>query len=373
MFVTSESVSNGHPDKIADAIADAILDEYLRYDRYARVACECFIKSDTVIIGGEISSFATVDIEKVVRRVIQNIGYNHKETGFDASTCSILTFITQQSKDISKGIRDYKNLGAGDQGIMYGYATNETSQFMPTSIYYANKLMYRHREVRNNYSWICPDAKAQVSVEYLDGKAIGINSIVLSTQHSKDAKIDDVRELVMENIIKQVIPSEMLSDTKIFINPIGLFTVGGPIADSGLTGRKLMVDTYGGVARHGGGSFSGKDPSKVDRTGAYLARYIAKNLVAAKLLPKCEVQVSYMIGEAMPLNIDINTFGYNKIDKLEIIDLVYNNFNFSLNNIVSKFDMLKPIYQNLSSYGHFGRSDCNVGWEDIIILSKLGL
>ncbi|WP_133003404.1 methionine adenosyltransferase [Marinomonas sp. KMM3893] len=363
---TSESVSEGHPDKIADQISDAILDAILKQDLKARVACETYIKTGMVMVGGEISTSAWVDIESITRETIRNIGYVHSEMGFDANTCAVLNTIGQQSPDINQGVdKEYQQeQGAGDQGIMFGYATNETDVMMPAPITYAHKLMERQAEVRKNGSlpWLRPDAKSQVTFQYEHGKIIGIDTVVISTQHSNEISTESLREAVMDEIITPVLPSMwMNNETKFFINPTGRFVIGGPMGDCGLTGRKIIVDTYGGSARHGGGAFSGKDPSKVDRSAAYAARYVAKNIVAAGLAERCEVQLSYAIGVSEPTSIMVETFGTEKVPHKVIIGAIRQFFDLRPFGIQVMLGLLKPIYKKTAVYGHFGREDFS--WE----------
>ncbi|WWO99576.1 MAG: methionine adenosyltransferase [Candidatus Dasytiphilus stammeri] len=371
---TSESVSEGHPDKIADQISDAILDSLLEKDLNARVACETFIKTGMVLVGGEISTTAWVDIENVVRNTIKNIGYIHSNMGFDANSCAVLNTIGKQSPDIKKGI-DRPTLleqGAGDQGLMFGYATNETEVFMPAPLMYAHWLMKRQSEVRKKYilPWLRPDAKTQVTFRYNDWKIIGLDSVVLSTQHSEEITPNQLREAVIEEIIKPVFPSKWLNKyTKYFINPTGRFVIGGPMGDCGLTGRKIIVDTYGGMARHGGGAFSGKDPSKVDRSASYAARYVAKNIVAAGLADRCEIQISYAIGIAEPTSIMVETFGTGKKTNQQLISLIRHFFDLRPYGIIRMLDLLHPIYQETATYGHFGRSQ--FPWEKTDKVSML--
>ena len=365
---TSESVSEGHPDKVADQISDAILDEILRQDPHARVACETLVKTGTAIVAGEISTSAWVDLEDVVRKTITDIGYNSSDVGFDGQTCAVMSLIGKQSSDIAMGVdRDTEeNQGAGDQGLMFGYASNETDVLMPAPITYAHRLVKRQSEVRKNgeLSWLRPDAKSQVTFVYQDGKPIGIDAVVLSTQHSPDISQADLHEAVMESIIKPTLPAEWLSaKTKIHINPTGQFIIGGPVGDCGLTGRKIIVDTYGGMARHGGGAFSGKDPSKVDRSAAYAGRYVAKNIVAAGLADRCEIQVSYAIGVADPTSISVETFGTGKISQDKLVALVREHFDLRPVGLIKMLDLIKPIYQPTAAYGHFGREDVDFSWE----------
>ena len=357
---TSESVSEGHPDKIADQISDAVLDAILEQDPKARVACETYVKTGMALVGGEITTSAWVDIEELTRKTINDIGYTSSEMGFDANSCAVLNAIGKQSPDINQGVDRQNPLeqGAGDQGIMFGYATNEMPNLMPAAISYAHDLMRRQAEVRKNGSlpWLRPDAKSQVTLIYQDGKIQGVDTIVLSTQHSEDIEQKALHEAVMEEIIKPTLPSEWLtSRTKYFINPTGRFVIGGPMGDCGLTGRKIIVDTYGGAARHGGGAFSGKDPSKVDRSAAYAARYVAKNIVAAGLADKCELQISYAIGVAHPTSIYVNTFGTEKIAHDKIISLIKEFFDLRPYGLIQMLDLIQPIYQKTASYGHFGR------------------
>ena len=359
---TSESVSEGHPDKIADQISDAVLDAILSQDPMARVACESFVKTGMVLVGGEITTSAWVDIEELVRNTVREIGYTHSDMGFDANSCAVLSAIGKQSPDINRGVdrKDPKELGAGDQGLMFGYASNETDVLMPAPITYAHLLVKRQSEVRKSgvLPWLRPDAKSQITFAYdNDGKIQGIDAVVLSTQHREDIEHDQLVEAVQEEIIKPVLPKEWLSHkTKYFINPTGRFVIGGPMGDCGLTGRKIIVDSYGGMARHGGGAFSGKDPSKVDRSAAYAGRYVAKNIVAAGLAERCEIQVSYAIGVAQPTSISINTFGTNKVSEDSIIKLVREVFDLRPYAITKMLDLLHPMYQATAAYGHFGRT-----------------
>jgi S-adenosylmethionine synthetase len=373
---TSESVSEGHPDKIADQISDAILDELLSRDQSARVACESLIKTGMVIVAGEITTDSWVDIEEVTRKVINEIGYDSIELGFSGNTCNVLTEISQQSPDISLGVdeRDDRLLGAGDQGLMFGYATNETDVMMPAAITYAHRLMKRQAAVRKSgqLAWLRPDAKSQISIRYVDDKPIGIDNIVLSTQHDPDVCQREIVEGVMEEIIKPTIPAEWIDKTtRFFINPTGRFVIGGPVGDCGLTGRKIIVDSYGGKARHGGGCFSGKDPSKVDRSAAYMARYVAKNIVAGGLADRCEIQLSYAIGLVEPTSVMVETFGTGKISNTELESLVRKNFDLTPGGIIKTLDLLRPIYRKTAAYGHFGRDDTDFSWEktDAIIFN----
>ena len=365
---TSESVSEGHPDKMADQISDAILDALLAQDKASRVACETLIKTGMVIVAGEITTEAYVDVEGIVREVVNDIGYNHSESGFDSNTCAVLNAIGKQSADIAMGVdqtEDHEQ-GAGDQGMMFGYATNETDVLMPAPITYSHRLVKRQAEVRKNgtLSWLQPDAKSQITFRYEDGKPVAIDAVVLSTQHREDISLKVLQEAVMEEIIKPVLPPEWINkDTKYFINPTGRFVIGGPYGDCGLTGRKIIVDTYGGMARHGGGAFSGKDPSKVDRSAAYAARYVAKNLVAAGIADRCELQLSYAIGVAEPTSISIDTFGTNKISNEQIINLIRAHFELKPRGLIKMLDLLQPIYRSTAAYGHFGRDDVDFSWE----------
>ncbi|ELJ8498243.1 methionine adenosyltransferase [Vibrio cholerae] len=363
---TSESVSEGHPDKIADQISDAVLDAIFEQDPKARVACETYVKTGMVMVGGEITTSAWVDIEEITRQTVREIGYVHSDMGFDANSCAVLNTIGKQSPDISQGVdkADPKEQGAGDQGIMFGYATNETEVLMPAPITYAHRLMQRQAEVRKNGTlpWLRPDAKSQVTFQYDQGKIVGIDAVVLSTQHSDSISTADLREAVMEEIIKPVLPAEWLSkETKYFINPTGRFVIGGPMGDCGLTGRKIIVDTYGGAARHGGGAFSGKDPSKVDRSAAYAARYVAKNIVAAGMADRCEIQLSYAIGVADPTSIMVETFGTEKVSQEIIIEAVRQFFDLRPYGLQEMLNLLQPIYKKTAAYGHFGREE--FPWE----------
>ena len=363
---TSESVSEGHPDKIADQISDAVLDEILKQDPKARVACETYVKTGMALVGGEITTSAWVDIENLTRQVIADIGYNHSDMGFDAHSCAVLNAIGKQSPDINQGVdrEDPLAQGAGDQGIMFGYATNETEVLMPAAITYAHRLMERQAQVRKagKLDWLRPDAKSQLTFAYEDNKIVGIDAVVLSTQHAESVNQKDLVEGVMEEIIKPVLPSEWLSqNTKYFINPPGRFVIGGPMGDCGLTGRKIIVDTYGGAARHGGGAFSGKDPSKVDRSAAYAARYVAKNIVAAGLADRCEIQLSYAIGVAEPTSIMVETFGTGKVSNETLVKLIYQHFDLRPYGLIKMLDLIRPIYRETAAYGHFGRS--HFPWE----------
>lgn len=357
---TSESVSEGHPDKIADQISDAVLDAILAQDPKARVACETYVKTGMVMVGGEVTTSAWVDIEELTRKTIRDIGYVHSDMGFDADSCAILNTIGKQSPDINQGVdrSDPREQGAGDQGLMFGYACNETDTFMPAPIDFSHRLVKRQAEVRKDGTlpWLRPDAKSQLSFVYENGKPVGIDAVVLSTQHCDSISTADLQEAVMETIIKPVLPEGWISpETKFFINPTGRFVIGGPMGDCGLTGRKIIVDTYGGMARHGGGAFSGKDPSKVDRSAAYAARYVAKNLVAAGLADRCELQVSYAIGVAEPTSISLETFGTSKYDEETLIGLVREHFDLRPYGLIQMLDLERPIYQPTAAYGHFGR------------------
>ncbi|MDI3324660.1 methionine adenosyltransferase [Pontibacterium granulatum] len=357
---TSESVSEGHPDKIADQISDAVLDAIIAEDKYARVACETMVKTGVAIISGEISTSAWIDLEELTRNVICEIGYNSSDVGYDGETCGVINIIGKQSVDIAQGVDRSKpeDQGAGDQGLMFGYASNETDVLMPAPITYSHRLVERQAEARKSglLPWLRPDAKSQLSFRYENGKPVGIDAVVLSTQHDPDVKLSDLREAVMELIIKHTLPAEWINkDTKFHINPTGNFVIGGPVGDCGLTGRKIIVDTYGGMARHGGGAFSGKDPSKVDRSAAYAGRYVAKNIVAAGLADRCEIQVSYAIGVAQPTSVSINTFGTGKISDDKIIELVREHFDLRPYAITKMLDLLHPMYKATAAYGHFGR------------------
>ncbi|MDE2087035.1 MAG: methionine adenosyltransferase [Xanthomonadaceae bacterium] len=368
---TSESVSEGHPDKVADQISDAVLDAILAQDPRARVACETMVKTGVAIVAGEVTTSAWIDLEALTRKVIVDIGYNSSEVGFDGETCGVLNLIGKQSPDINQGV-DRKNpedQGAGDQGLMFGYATNETKDFMPAAIYYSHRLVEQQAKVRkakkSPLPWLRPDAKSQVTLRYEDDKAVAIDAVVLSTQHDADIKQKDLVEAVREYILKPVLPAKLLhKGTKFHINPTGKFVIGGPVGDCGLTGRKIIVDTYGGWARHGGGAFSGKDPSKVDRSAAYAARYVAKNIVAAGIADRCEVQVSYAIGVAHPTSISVTTFGTGKIGDDKIEKLIRKHFDLRPYGILKMLDLIHPMYQQTASYGHFGRSPYEVKAAD---------
>ena len=365
---TSESVSAGHPDKMADQISDAVLDAILEQDKDARVACETLVKTGMVILAGEVTTSAYVDIENIVRDVVTDIGYKSSEVGFDGNTCAVINAIGQQSPDIAMGVDrgDKESQGAGDQGLMFGYASNETDVLMPAPLTYAHRLVKRQADLMKSGAlpWLRPDAKSQVTFRYEGDKPVAIDAVVLSTQHNPEINLSDLQEAVMEEIIKDVLPAEWLnSDTKYHINPTGQFIIGGPVGDCGLTGRKIIVDTYGGMARHGGGAFSGKDPSKVDRSAAYAGRYVAKNIVAAGLADRCEIQVSYAIGVAEPTSISVETFGTGKLPDEKIEALVRANFDLRPFGIVTMMDLIQPIYRQTASYGHFGRDDIDLPWE----------
>ena len=365
-FFTSESVSEGHPDKVCDQISDGILDALIAEDRNSRVACETMVKNNHVVVGGEISSATDICYEKHIRRIIAEIGYDDPALGFDAEQCSISILLGLQSSDISQGVDRDEAQGAGDQGLMFGYASNETDTLMPAPITYAHRLLKRHSELRRakTLAWLRPDAKSQLSFRYEDNKPVGISAIVFSTQHDESVSLAEIEEAVREQIIKAVLPQEWLSaETRYHINPTGRFVVGGPVGDCGLTGRKIIVDTYGGMARHGGGAFSGKDPSKVDRSAAYAARYVAKNIVAAGLAERCEVQLSYAIGVAEPISISVDTFGSGGLADSEIVLLVKEHFDLRPAAIIKSLDLLNPIYKQTAAYGHFGRDDVQLPWE----------
>ena len=365
---TSESVSAGHPDKVADQISDAVLDAILAQDKRARVACETLVKTGMVIIAGEITTSAWVDLEELTRRTIKEIGYDHCSMGFDGDACAVLNAIGKQSPDIAQGVdrQQPEEQGAGDQGLMFGYASNETDVLMPAPITYAHRLVKRQADLRKNgwLPWLRPDAKSQITFRYENNQPAGIEAVVLSTQHAPDVKDTDVREAVMEEIIKPILPGEWLDRrTKYLINPTGKFVIGGPVGDCGLTGRKIIVDTYGGMARHGGGAFSGKDPSKVDRSAAYACRYVAKNIVAAGLAERCEIQVSYAIGVAEPTSISIETFGTGQLAEIRLVELVREFFDLRPYGILKMLDLVRPIYRATAAYGHFGREEENFTWE----------
>ncbi|WP_405227631.1 methionine adenosyltransferase [Lentisalinibacter sediminis] len=365
---TSESVSEGHPDKVADQISDAVLDAILADDKNARVACETLVKTGMVMVAGEITTTAWVDIEALVREVVTDIGYTSSDMGFDGDSCAVLNAIGKQSPDIAQGVdrEDRRSQGAGDQGLMFGYATNETDVLMPAPITFSHRLVKRQAEVRKcgDLTWLRPDAKSQVTFRYEDHKPLAIDAVVLSTQHAPDISQAELREAVMEEIIKPVLPAEWLDkDTVYHINPTGSFVIGGPMGDCGLTGRKIIVDTYGGSARHGGGAFSGKDPSKVDRSAAYACRYVAKNIVAAGLAERCEIQVSYAIGVAEPTSISVRTFGTGKVPEDRLTALVREHFDLTPYGILKMLDLVRPIYRKTAAYGHFGRLDADFTWE----------
>jgi S-adenosylmethionine synthetase len=365
---TSESVSEGHPDKIADQISDAVLDAILEQDERARVACETMVKTGMVMVAGEVTTEAWVDIEALVRGTVLEIGYDHSDLGFDGASCAVLNALGKQSPDIAQGVDrdDPEAQGAGDQGLMFGYATNETDVLMPAPITYSHRLVRRQAEIRKKgvLPWLRPDAKSQVTFRYENDKPVGVDAVVLSTQHHGDVKMKDIREAVMDEIIKPVLPDEWITkDTRYHINPTGRFEIGGPMGDCGLTGRKIIVDTYGGAARHGGGAFSGKDPSKVDRSAAYACRYVAKNIVAAGLAERCEIQVSYAIGVAEPTSISVQTFGTGKVGEEELTALVRENFDLRPYGILKMLDLIRPIYKPTAAYGAFGREDIDLTWE----------
>ena len=377
---TSESVSEGHPDKVCDQISDAILDSYLAQDPNSRVACETLIKNNTVIVAGEITSNGTPNIEEVIRNTVNEIGYNHDDLGFNGNNCEIQNLISKQSPDIAQGVNEGEgedlDQGAGDQGLMFGYACSETPVLMPAPINLSHELVLKQSEVRKNgeLSWLRPDAKSQVSVVYKDDRKTVdyVSAIVLSTQHDEDISQDEIKAKVREKIINPIIPTEWIKeDTKIYINPTGKFVIGGPVGDCGLTGRKIIVDTYGGMARHGGGAFSGKDPSKVDRSAAYACRYVAKNIVASGLAERCEVQVSYAIGIAEPTSITVDTLGTGTLSENEISQIVRDNFDLRPKNLINLLDLKRPIYKNTASYGHFGRENKDFSWENTDISSQI--
>ena len=366
---TSESVSEGHPDKMADQISDGILDAIISQDQNGRVAVETMIKTGMVVVAGEVSSNASIELEQVVREIVTNIGYNNSSVGFDGDSCAVLNAIGKQSPDIAMGVdsNQDKEQGAGDQGLMFGYATDETKVLMPAPIYFSHRLVERQAELRKNNTlpWLRPDAKSQVSLRYEEGKPAAVDAVVLSTQHDEDVTQSQIHEAVMELIIKEVLPQEWLhNDTSYHINPTGQFIIGGPVGDCGLTGRKIIVDTYGGMARHGGGAFSGKDPSKVDRSAAYAGRYVAKNIVAAGLASRCEIQISYAIGVAEPTSIAINTFGTGKIEDDKIAVLVRDHFDLRPKGLIEMLDLRRPIYLKTAAYGHFGRENEGFSWEN---------
>ncbi len=368
LLFTSESVSEGHPDKVADQVSDAILDVLLTQDTGSRVACETLVKTGMVVVAGEITTHAQLDVEGVVRETVKKIGYNSSEMGFDWESCAVLSAIGKQSADIAMGVDESEDheQGAGDQGLMFGYASNETDVLMPAPITYAHRLMKRQAELRHNkiLPWLRPDAKSQVTFRYMDGKPTGIDAVVISTQHATDIDQKALQEAIMDEIIKPTLPTQWLDEqTRIYINPTGRFVIGGPMGDCGLTGRKIIVDTYGGMARHGGGAFSGKDPSKVDRSAAYACRYVAKNIVAAGLAERCEIQVSYAIGIAEPTSIRIETFGTGMIDETRLTQIVREHFDLRPRGLIKMLDLLRPIYANTAAYGHFGREEEQFTWE----------
>lgn len=365
---TSESVSEGHPDKIADQISDAVLDAMLEQDRKSRVACETFVKTGMVLVGGEVTTSAWVDIEQIVRNVVRDIGYNSSQMGFDWESCAVMSAIGKQSPDIAQGVdrKTSEEQGAGDQGLMFGYATNETSVLMPAPIFYSHELVKRQAKLRkeNVLPWLRPDAKSQVTFRYINGKPVAVEAVVLSTQHAPDVTQDDLIQSVISEIIRPIFPEEWITpNTQFYVNPTGRFVIGGPLGDCGLTGRKIIVDTYGGMSRHGGGCFSGKDPSKVDRSAAYACRYVAKNIVAAGIADRCEIQISYAIGVAEPISITVDTFGTGKIPESAIIPLIREYFDLRPYGIIKMLDLLHPIYRQTATYGHFGREDLGVSWE----------
>ncbi len=367
-LMTSESVGEGHPDKMADQISDAILDAIMAKDKNCRVAVETLVKTGLVVLAGEITTTAEVDYEAIARKTIERIGYNREELGFDHLSCKVISAISKQSPDIAMGVdrEDKEKQGAGDQGLMFGYAVNETKALMPATIKISHDLVKRHSKVRNNgtIEWLRPDAKSQVTINFKNGKPHHIDTVVLSTQHDDNIDMEEIRQSVLEHIIMPILPDELVTEeTRYLINPTGSFVIGGPVGDCGLTGRKIIVDTYGGMARHGGGAFSGKDPSKVDRSAAYAARYVAKNIVAAGLADRCEIQVSYAIGVAEPTSIRIKTFGTEKIQEEQIIRLVHDNFDLTPYGIMNMLDLLQPIYEKTAAYGHFGRENEGFPWE----------
>lgn len=365
---TSESVSEGHPDKVADQLSDAVLDALLEQDPKSRVACETMVKTGMVILAGEITTEAWVDMEHLVRTVVREIGYDNPEIGFDWQSCAVLNAIGKQSADIAMGVDEFEGheQGAGDQGLMFGYATDETDVLMPAPITYAHRLVQRQAELRKHkvLPWLRPDAKSQITIRYEDHRPVAVDAVVLSTQHAPEIGRIELREAVIDEIILPVVPAEWIhKDTKFLVNPTGQFIIGGPVGDCGLTGRKIIVDTYGGMARHGGGAFSGKDPSKVDRSAAYMCRYVAKNVVAAGLAERCEIQVSYAIGVAEPTSISVETFGTGKIDEHRLVGLIREHFDMRPKGLIQMLDLLRPVYQKTAAYGHFGRTGDTFSWE----------